>query len=65
MSKNGRNHRIRQCRRGKELARTTGLTAREALDLAPDDMPDGAAFAMAAEMAGMDYGEFFDELGGE
>lgn len=39
-----------------------GLTANEALDLVPDDLPDGAFFAMAAEMYGDDYGDFFDAL---
>lgn len=35
---------------------------REAMDLVPDDMPDGAYWAMAHEFAGLDYGDGFDEL---
>lgn len=38
------------------------MAFRDALDLVPDDLPDGAFFAMAHEMAGLDYGEGFDEL---
>lgn len=41
---------------------------KEALALVPDDLPDGAFFAMAHEIAGIEYGEGFDELaedGGE
>lgn len=32
------------------------------MDLVPDDLPDGAYWAMAHEMAGLDYGDGFDEL---
>lgn len=39
-----------------------GLSLREALDLVPDDMPDGAALAMASEMAGLEYGEGLESL---
>ncbi|MBI1202634.1 MAG: hypothetical protein GC182_09005 [Rhodopseudomonas sp.] len=39
------------------------MSFNDALDLVPDDMPDGAAFAMAHEIAGLDYGDGFDELG--
>jgi hypothetical protein len=42
-----------------------GLTAKEALDLIDDDLPDGAYFAMGAEMYGEDYGDFMSALGDE
>lgn len=35
---------------------------RDAMDLVPDDLPDGAYWAMAHEMAGLEYGDGFDEL---
>jgi hypothetical protein len=38
---------------------------RDACDLVPDDMPDGAYFAMAHEIAGLDYGDGFAELAEE
>lgn len=38
---------------------------RVALDLTPDDLPDGAYFAMAHEIAGLEYGAGFDELWNE
>lgn len=41
------------------------MSFRDALDLVPDDMPDGAAFAMAHEFAGLEYGDGFDEIIGE
>ena len=34
----------------------------DAMDLVPDDLPDGAFFAMAHEIAGLDYGDGFAEL---
>lgn len=58
-----RSHRRRTERRHKEEARTSFLSAHEALDFVDAlDLPDGATFAMAAEMAGMEYGDFFDQL---
>lgn len=33
-----------------------------ALDIVPDDLPDGAYFAMAHEISGLEYGDGFDEL---
>jgi hypothetical protein len=33
------------------------LSFSEALDLVPDDVPDGAAWAMAEEMAGFEPGD--------
>jgi hypothetical protein len=39
------------------------MSARDALDMADDiGLPDGAAMAYAAEMAGLDYDGFIDEL---
>jgi hypothetical protein len=35
---------------------------KDALDLVDEDMPDGAYFALAHEIAGLEYGEGFDEL---
>lgn len=37
----------------------------DAMDLVPDDLPDGAFWAMAHEMAGLEYGEGFAELSDE
>ncbi len=34
----------------------------QAMEMVDDDLPDGAYWAMAHEMAGMEYGEGFDEL---
>ena len=38
---------------------------KDALDIVPDDLPDGAYFAMAHEIAGLDYGDGFEELADE
>lgn len=38
------------------------MSFKDACDLVPDDMPDGAYWAMAHEMAELEYGEGFDEL---
>jgi hypothetical protein len=38
---------------------------KDAMDLVDDDMPDGAFFALAHEIAGLEYGEGFDELAQE
>lgn len=37
----------------------------DAMHMVPDDLPDGAYWAMAHEMAGMEYGEGFDEMAEE
>lgn len=44
------------------MARKQRMSFQDAMDLTPDDLPDGAFFAMAHEMAGLDYGDGFDEL---
>lgn len=38
------------------------MSLQEACDLVPDDLPDGAYWAMAHEIAGAEYGETWDEL---
>lgn len=38
------------------------ITLQEACELVPDDLPDGAYWAMAHEMCGAKYGEVWDEL---
>ena len=40
------------------------MSLADACDLVPDDLPDGAFFAMAHELAGAEYGEAWDELPG-
>ena len=44
------------------MKRKQRMSFRDACDLVDDDLPDGAFFAIAHEMAGLDYGEGFDEL---
>lgn len=41
------------------------MKVRDAMDLVDDDMPDGAYWAMVAEMSGVDYGELGAVLGHE
>ena len=38
------------------------MSLKDAAALVPDDMPDGAYWAMAHEIAGADYGDAWDEL---
>lgn len=38
------------------------MPIRDAMELVDDDLPDGAYWAMVHEMAGLDYGDGFDEL---
>ena len=38
------------------------MSLQDACDLVPDDLPDGAYWAMAHEISGADYGEAWDEL---
>ncbi len=38
------------------------MSFQDAMDLLSDDMPDGAFWAMAHDMAGLDYGEGFDQI---
>jgi hypothetical protein len=44
------------------MTRRQKMSFRDAVDLVPDDLPDGAFWAMAHEMAGLDYGDGFGEL---
>lgn len=41
------------------------MSFRDAMELVDDDLPDGAFFAIAHEIAGLDYGDGFDELAEE
>lgn len=41
------------------------MSFRDAMDLVPEELPDGAFFAMAHEIAGIEYGEGFAELNTE
>lgn len=38
---------------------------KDALELVDDDLPDGAYWAIAYEIAGLEYGDGFEELGPE
>lgn len=63
MARRSRSYQRRQERRATIGRKEAGLSAREALEAADDlDLPDGATFALAAEMAGLDQDEFFDQL---
>ena len=42
--------------------RKSYMPFKDAMDLVPDDMPDGAYWAMAHEIAGLEYGAGFPEL---
>lgn len=52
----------RQPTRAPKPGRGQKMPFRDAMALVPDDLPDGAYWAMAHEMAGLDYGDGFDEL---
>lgn len=41
------------------------MSFQAAMDMVPDDLPDGAYFAMAHEIAGLEYGDGFAELAGD
>ena len=45
------------------MGRKQRMSFQEAMDMTPDNLPDGAFFAMAHEIAGLEYGDGFDELG--
>lgn len=63
MARRSRSYQRRQERRATIGRKEAGLSASEALEFADDlDLPDGATFALAAEMAGLDQDEFFDQL---
>lgn len=38
------------------------LSFSDAMEIVPDDLPDGAYWAMAHELAGLEYGDGFDFL---
>ena len=49
-----------------EVSKKMGkMSFRDAMGLVPDDLSDGAFWAMAHEIAGLDYGDGFDELAEE
>ncbi|MCW2242760.1 hypothetical protein [Azospirillum canadense] len=63
MAKNSRSHQRRRERRATISRKEGGLTALQALVMADDlDLPDGAAYAFAMEMSGLDHDSFFDDL---
>lgn len=41
------------------------MSFRDAMELVDDDLPDGAFWAMAHELAGLEYGDGFAELAEE
>ena len=41
------------------------MSLKQACEMVPDDLPDGAYWEMAHDIAGADYGESWDELDGE
>lgn len=51
-----------QPKRAPKLKPGQTMPFRDAMDLVDDDLPDGAYWAMAHEMAGLEYGDGFDEL---
>lgn len=63
MARRSHSHQRRQERRAAIGRKEAGLSAREALAMADDlDLPDGAAYAYAMELSGLDHDEFFDQL---
>lgn len=63
MAKGSRSHQRRRERRAKIETKTAGLSAHDALGMADDlDLPDGAAYAYAMELSGLDHDDFFDQL---
>ncbi|WP_395452922.1 hypothetical protein ACHMW5_02560 [Azospirillum melinis] len=63
MARRSRSQQRRQERRAAIDRKESGLSAREALEIADDlDLPDGAAYAYAMELSGLDHDEFFDQL---
>ncbi len=48
---------------GARRSRKQRMPFREAMELVDDDLPDGAYWAMCHEMAGLEYGDGFAELG--
>lgn len=46
------------------MGRKQRMSFQDAMDMTPDDLPDGAFFAMAHEIAGLEYGDGFAELAG-
>jgi hypothetical protein len=51
--------------REREMTKKRAMSLKEACDFVPDDLPDGAYWAMAHDIAGADYGEVWGELDGK
>ena len=47
------------------MGKKNRISFREAMEIADDDLPDGAYWAMCHEIAGLDYGDGFAELAAE
>lgn len=63
MARRSRSHQRRQERRAAIGRKEAGLRAREALDAADNlGLPEGATFAYAMELSGLDHDEFFEQL---
>ena len=63
MARRSRSYQRRQERRATIGRKEAGLSAREALEAADDlDLPEGAAYAYAMELSGLDHDRFFDQL---
>jgi hypothetical protein len=46
------------------MAEKRTMSLKDACEFVPDDLPDGAYWAMAHELAGADYGDVWGELDG-
>jgi hypothetical protein len=44
------------------MSKKRNLSLRDATEFVPDDLPDGAYWAMAHDISGAEYGEVWDEL---
>lgn len=66
MARRNRSYQRRQERRAAIDQKEAGLSAREAMEAADAlDLPDGAAYAYAMELSGLDHDQFFDQLAAE
>ena len=66
MGRRSRRYQRRQERRATIGRKEAGLSAREALEAADAlDLPNGAAYAYAMELSGLDQDQFFDQLAAE
>lgn len=44
------------------MAKKQKMSAKDAMDIVPDDLPDGAYFVMMSEVMSVDYEDVLDEL---